>query len=372
MSKKINLLVIVVTLFALALTACQPQVVVETKEVVVEKTVVVTQEVEVEVEKTVVVEVEAQPEATPVPATSGEPVRLAVLLGGLINDGGFNTIGYSAIVDAQKNLGAETTYIEAVDAADAAGLMSKYANDGYDVVYAYSGKYQATVFQVAPEHPETTFVAMAGPDVVESAPDNVWISGNAFEDAFYLAGALAGLMTKTNTLGYVGGAEIPVYKASAKSFEEGAKSVNPDVTVFVTFTGNMDDALAAKEATTGQIENGADIVMAAVNHGLFGVTAAAEAKEGIKVIGMSADQKTLAPNVILTSILMDYSGVMQEILKQVQAGVLGGYAPINLASGRAGLAPYYGEVPDDIAQKIEEIKQQLINGEIDYTTAADL
>lgn len=372
MFRKAHRLVIAFVLLTLLVSACAPSVVVETREVEVVKTVVVEKTVEVEkpveVEKTVVVEVEK--ESTPVP--EGKPVRLAVLLGGLVNDGGFNTIGYQSIQDAKNTMGVDATYIEAVDAADAVGLMAGYATQGYNVVYAYSGKYQASVFQVAPEHPETTFVAMAGPNVIDQAPKNVWISGNAFEDAFFLAGALAGLMTKTNTLGYVGGAEIPVYKASAVSFEEGAKYTNPDVQVFVTFTGNMDDALAAKEASTAQIENGADIVMAAVNHGLFGVTAAAEAKEGVKVIGMSSDQKTLAPDVILTSVLMDYSGVMQEILQAVSAGQLGGYAPIDLKSGNAGLAPYYGEVPDDIAQKIEEIKQLLIDGKIKFTTAADL
>jgi basic membrane protein A and related proteins len=375
MLKKTSIIFVVLILLSFAFAACQPQVIVETveveKEVIVEKEVevVVEKEVEVEVEKTVVVEVEVEKEMEEV---SAEGLTLAVLLGGLINDGGFNSVGYQAILEAQKE-GVETTYIEQVSTADVGGLMSDYASQGFDIVYAYSGAYQSSVFDTAPLHPETTFVAFTGPERVEGAPDNVWISGNAFEDAYYLSGVLAGLMTETNVIGYVGGANIPVYVAGAVAYEEGAKSVNPDVEVLSLFTGSQNDALAAKEATTGQIESGADIINSTQNHGLFGVIAAAEAAENhVWVIGLTSDQKDLSPEFMLTSVTMDYGAVLVEIVKGVAAGEPGGYAPINLETGYAGLAPFYGEVPDDVLAKLEEVTQQLIAGEIDYTTAADL
>ena len=315
---------------------------------------------------------EAPAAQAPAASSPVDKIKMAVVLAGLVNDGGFNSVGYQALNNAKQNLGVDAAYIENIPAAKAAGVMADYVNQGYQLIYGFSGIYQSIIFKIASEHPGVTFVAMAGPETKDSAPKNVWISGNAFEDAFYLAGALAGLTTKSNTLGFVGGAEIPVYKAAAKAFEEGAKSTNPNVKVLTAFTGNFNDAVKAKEVATAQIQQGADILMAAVNYGTFGVTTAAEAAENVKVIGMASDQKMVSPKTILTSIVLDYGGVMQEIIKNVAAGQPGGYAPINLASGKAYLAPYYGEVPDDIAKKVEEIKQKLISGEIKYTTAATL
>jgi basic membrane protein A and related proteins len=371
MLKKTSVVIIVLVLAALVMTACQPQVVEVEK--VIKETVVVVEEVEVEVEKEVEVEVEKIVEVEKeMEVISAEGLSLAVLLGGLINDGGFNSVGYQAILEAQE-LGVETTYIEQVSTADVGGLMSDYASQEFDIVYAYSGAYQSAVFDTAPLHPETTFVAFTGPERVASAPANVWISGNAFEDAYYLSGVLAGLMTETNVIGYVGGANIPVYVAGAVAYEEGAKSVNPDVEVLSLFTGSQNDALAAKEATTGQIESGADIINSTQNHGLFGVIAAAGAAENhVWVIGLTSDQKELSAEHMLTSVTMDYGAVLAEIVMGVAAGEPGGYVPINLETGYAGLAPFYGEVPDDVLATLEEVTQQLIAGEIDYTTAADL
>lgn len=304
-------------------------------------------------------------------AAGSQDFRMGVLFAGLTNDGGFNEVGYEAIQNAEQNLGVTVNYVESVRAADSAAMMGDYAELGFDLVYAWSGSYQSTVFQVAPRYRDTSFVAFAGPQMTATAPANVWISGNAFEDAFFLAGALAGLMTRSNVVAYLGGVEIPVYKASGIAFEEGAKFTNPNVQFYSTFVGDFNDPTAAREGIRGLIETGADIILAGVNAGIFGAIPPAR-DAGVQLIGMSKDQYDLAPNTFLTSIVKDYGGVMAHIIERVRAGEPGGYAGLSLVDGSVWLAPYRGAVPANVEQRIEQIKQQLINGEIDFTTAGDL
>lgn len=300
-----------------------------------------------------------------------EAFSMAVIFAGLTDDGGFNEVGLQGLQELQESQDIKVTYVESVDDVDATNTLGNFAEAGYDLVYAWSGGFQSSVFQVAPDYPDTTFAAFAGPQMSDEAPDNVWISGNAFEDAFFLAGALAGLMTQSDVLGYVGGVEIPVYKASAEAFEDGATYVNEDVTVYTTFVGDFNDPSSAREGARGILEAGADIVLGGVNEGIFGVIPPAE-EAGAKVIGMSKDQNDLAPETILTSIVKDYKGVMETIVNRVRDGETNGYEGLSLVDGTVRLAPFRGMVPEEVIGELERIEELLREGEVDFTTAADL
>jgi len=319
-----------------------------------------------------------QPIGTPAPAPpapssgsqpSGKTLDVAFVLPGQINDGSFNTQAYSGILRAQKEVPAKTTYVEKVAVPDAPKVIRDYAAEKHDVVWAQSGAFVNGVLQVAPDYPNTTFASLAGPGM--KLPANVWMGGNEFEDAYYEAGALAGLMTKSNVLGYVGGAKIPIYAATALAFEQGAKAVNPNVKVLTTFVGSFDDPVAAKQAAAAQMDAGADIIGGALNLGYFGVFEAARAKKGTWVIGKDMDMKTAAPDVVLTSVVLDWQELMVRILKKVAAGEKGGYMPVNLASGMARLAPFYGQVPQNVVDQVEKIHQDLQAGKIKLPTEAD-
>ncbi len=303
-------------------------------------------------------------------AQPAKPLKAAFVLPGLINDGSFNTQAYNGILAVQKDLGVKATHVEKVDTPSAPKVIRDYAAEGYDVVYAHSGTYVNAVLQVAPDFPKTTFAVLAGRGV--KAPANVWVSGNEFEDAYFLAGALAGRMTKTNTVGYVGGVRIPIYAAAARSFEAGVKHTNPSAKVLTAFTGNFNDPTLGKQAATAQIENGADIVASALNLGAFGLFEAARTRKGVWVIGKDTDQKPVAPDVVLTSVILDWQLVMQHILKRVAAGEKGGYVPLNVKEGTAYLAPFYGQVPNAVVAQLDALKQDVVAGRIKYPTEADL
>lgn len=314
------------------------------------------------------------PSETPAADITPEPLNVAFVLPGPINDGSFSSQAYNGILNAEKELGIKASYIESVAVPDSAKIIRDYAAEGYDVVWAHSGAFLNSTLQVAPEFPDITFVTLAGPGM--DFPENAWISGNEFEDAYFLAGALAGMMSQTKKLGYVGGVEIPIYAAAAKAFEAGAKYINPEITVYTSFTGDFNDPTAARQAATGQIENDADIIAHSLNLGAFGLFEAArqanQSGKKIWIIGKDIDQHPIAPDVVLTSIVLDFQETMVRILSRVAAGEKGGYLAVNLTEGTAYLAPFYGQVPTDVEARINEIREKIIAGEIDYPTQADL
>lgn len=311
-------------------------------------------------------------------AGQAEKLKVAFVIPGSISDGAFGTISYQG-VEAVKG---ETEYIEKADfiegvtaATDASKAIRDYVADGYDVVWAQSGAHGASVMEIAPSFPETTFVTLASPPA-DKTFDNVWFDIVECEGAYYIAGALAAHTSKTGTIGYVGGRENPLYVACSKAYEEGAKSVNPDVKVLTVFTGDFNDPIKAKEAAVSQIQSGADVLVHLQDLGMSGVFAAAEeattAGNKVWVIGKGSDQYDQAPEVVLTSVVMDYGAEMKNILKEVYSGKKGGSMSMDMKNGSIYLADFRGNVPEDVEKQIDELTQKVINGEVTFTTQWDI
>ena len=246
---------------------------------------------------------------------------------------------------------------------------------GYNVVWAQSGLHSASVMEIAPEFPDNVFVTLAAvPE--DQTFENVWFAANECEGAYYVAGALAAQTTQTGTIGVVGGRENPLYVACSRAYEEGAKSVNPDVEVLTVFTGDFNDPIKAKEAAASQIQSGADVIVHFQDLGLTGVVAAAEEAtqtgSQIWVIGKGGDQYEQAPDVTLTSVIFDYGVAMKNILTEIADGTKSGEMPLDMENGAVYLADFRGRVPDDVAAQLDELTQQVIAGEVTYTTQYDV
>lgn len=306
-----------------------------------------------------------------------EKLDVAFIIPGSISDGAFGTMSYQGVEKVQEQpFISKADYIEGISASsDAAKAIRDYVAEGYDVVWAQSGLHSAAVMEIAPEFPETTFVALAAqPEDQEF--DNVWFVSQECEGGYYVAGALAAKTTKSNSLGVIGGRENPLYVACAKAFEEGAKSVNPDITVMSTFTGDFNDPIKAKEAAASQIESGADVLAYFVDAGVTGVIAAAEEAEKagseIWTIGKGSDQYDLAPEVMLTSVVYDYGEAMVQTLQNVLDGTKSGLLPLDMSNGCVYLADFRGQVPDDVVAEIDALTEQVKAGEVTFTTQYDI
>ena len=270
----------------------------------------------------------------------------------------------------------EAVYVEGIDAAtDASKAIRDYVAAGYDVVWAQSGLHSASVMEIAPEFPENVFVTLAATPEDQTF-DNVWFAANECESAYYAAGALAAQTTQSKVIGVVGGRENPLYVACAAAYEEGAHSVDPDVKVLTVFTGDFNDPIKAKEAAASQIQSGADVIVHFQDLGMTGVIAAAEealaAGNQVWVIGKGVDQYDQAPDVTLTSVIFDYGTAMKNILAEIANGVKSGEMPLSMANGAVYLADCRGRVSEEVEAQIATLTEQLIAGEITYTTQYDV
>ena len=309
--------------------------------------------------------------------TSDVKVGMAYDVGGR-GDQSFNDSAAAGLDQAMDEFGMESQESEAEDGeAESAReeRLRTFADAGYDPIIAVGFAYAASIGKVAEEYPDVHF-AIIDDSSVEA--DNVASLVFAEEQGSFLVGAAAALKTETDQIGFVGGVETPLIQKFEAGYVAGAESVNPDIEVDVTyltqvpdFSGFADPA-KGKTAAQGMYDNGADIVYHASGGSGGGVFEAAS-ESGNWAIGVDSDQyNTADPSVqesILTSMLKNVNVAVYEYLSQVNDGDFpSGVTTYDLAVDGVGYSTSGGFV-DDIVDQLDELKQQIIDGEISVPTA---
>ena len=203
-----------------------------------------------------------------------------------------------------------------------------------DIIFGDAFGNEEAVRAVAADYPDIAFVFGSGGGPAEP---NFSVFDNWIHEPAYLAGMLAGGLTKSSIIGVVGGVPVPEVNRIANAFIAGAREVNPEVEVKVSFINSWFDPAAAKEAALAQIDAGADVLYAE----RFGVIEAAEEKDLIAVGNMS-DQQALAPDNVVTSVTWNMTPTVEYVIDQVAGGT---YTAQDLkdfsmvAKGGAALAP---------------------------------
>jgi basic membrane lipoprotein Med (substrate-binding protein (PBP1-ABC) superfamily) len=266
-------------------------------------------------------------------ADAKEPVKIAMILPGPINDHEFNTVGYSALQRTGKALGVKTAYAESVSSANAARLLRNFASKGYNPIIAHSFGFGPQTVKVAKSFPDTTFMDLSPP-----MTKNVGNYDNPDYQGAYLAGMLAAGTTKTRTIGWVSTLPIPSLNANFHAFEAGAKSVKPDIKVLHSFIGTFFDPPKGKEAALAQIQRGADVVSAQT----AGVIDACVASNKF-AIGAITDQNRLGPKNVLTSITWNLTPIITQVAREVANGTWKSrLIRPGIAGGEIGVAPFHG------------------------------
>ncbi len=252
-------------------------------------------------------------------AAGSAPLRVALLTPGPISDQAWNSSAYAGLLALRDSMGAEISNIQTKTPAEFEENFRQYGAQGYALVFGHGFEFQDAAVRVAPSYPKTVYVVTSGR---VTAPNVAGISF-AFEEASYQAGMVAGATTKTNTIGLIGGTELPPVKASFIAFERGAKSVNPKVTVLTSYVGNWDDVSAGKEQALAQIARGADIIFQNADAAGLGIFQAAKDKK-IYTFGANANQNNVAPDVILGSVVIDLTKAFLMIGREVKNGTFKG------------------------------------------------
>lgn len=258
---------------------------------------------------------------SPAPAqTSGKGFKVAYLPCGRVNDQSWSQAGYEGVQAAQKELGVETAYSESVPVADIETAARDYASRGYNLVLLHCATFTDAGLRVAKEFPKTIFTVTSAFTV----PDNVISINLQQQQGTFLAGVLAGLVTKTNRLGAVLSYNTLGFNRQSEGFRLGARFVNPKIELAVTYLNNAEDAAKAKEAALAQYDTGIDVILAATDQAASGVFRAGD-ERGRYVIAEYADQNARAPKAILGSVVFTQSHIISGIIKQAVSGSAKGH-----------------------------------------------
>ncbi len=287
-----------------------------------------------------------------------------------IDDKGFNHYTWQGLLQAESELGAVIQYAESKKVQDYEKNIARFAADGYDVIVAVGfGQYEA-VRAVAAAYPDVLFIAVDQNQVVNGALPNLVGLLFAEDQAGFLAGALAAMMSETGNVGVVAGPDmVPSVWRFAEGFFEGAQYVDPDSEVWMAYyEGELSRAFVdpdwGYEVALELFDEDVDVLFAAA--GLTGVGALrACADEDVYAIGVDIDQYYTVPEaqgVLLTSAIKDLGPSTFELILLAYEGQFPGGS--NYA-GQVGLAPYHefeDEIPQEIKDEIDQIEQSLRDG----------
>ncbi len=242
--------------------------------------------------------------------------KVALLTPGPISDQSWNGSAYAGLMRVKDSLGASVSHIQVKTPAEFEENFRQYGAAGYRLVFGHGFEFQDAAARVGPEFPKTVYVTTGGTKIGA----NVAAMNFSFDEPSYLAGIIAGSMTKSNVIGCIGGTELPPVKLAFAAFKAGAKSINPRVKVLVSYIGNWEDAGAGKEQALAQLGQGADVIFQDADAAGLGAFQAVRESKGAYIIGSNADQNSVAPEVTLGSVVIDLPHAFMVVASEVKSG----------------------------------------------------
>jgi len=297
-------------------------------------------------------------------------LKIALLTDGLFSDAGWGAFAYNAAQSLEKKYGYDIDFKENVAIPDIEIILREYANAGYDLIIAHGFEWGTPAIKVGNDYSNTKFVIFTG--LVNSS--NVASIFPMQQEGTYLLGALAAMMSKTNVIGFIGGEKYPNLINIYEGYKQGARDIDSNITTLATYLDDWDNPSKGKEEALSQINDGADFLLHVADTSGHGVIEAAKEKK-IFAFGAISDQHKLAPNTVLTSFVLDVEKAFDQAIKMIQKGNFSGqiFKPgLEASKGAPGdgivyIAPFHGlenNVPKDIKVKLNQIKEDIINGKI--------
>jgi basic membrane protein A len=298
-----------------------------------------------------------------------EQIRIAVVMPSTISDLAWSQAVYDSLLRLQAEAGGpdvlEIAYTENMfNVTDAAAAMRDYAADGYNIVLAHGTQYGTSLFEIAPDFPETTFAWGTAIDTgADEGITNVFAYEARAEEGGYVNGVLAANLSTSGVIGVVGPVEAGDAKLYIDGFVAGALAANPDIQVNVSYTGSFGDTALAAEAANTQIAAGADVLTGSAQQVVGAIGVASE--QGIPWLGTQSDQSPIDPDVVVASQLYNWDGVLSDIIRKHQAGEYGGSAyALTLANG--GLVMDFADSLDAAAVAAAEAAAgEIVAGSVD-------
>ncbi|HEX7023801.1 MAG TPA: BMP family protein [Gemmatimonadales bacterium] len=244
--------------------------------------------------------------------------RVGLITPGSVADAAWNSGAYAGLNAIRDSLGARVSHVEARTPGEQEEALRAYAAQGYNLVFGHGFEFQGPAERIGALYPKTIFVVTSGERV--SSSGNVVPMVFGIEQGTYLAGMVAGGMTRTNRIGFIGGIELPPIKRGYEGWEQGARSVNPKVESRLVYLNTFDDAAAGREAALAMIRLGVDMLHHNADQAALGLFQAVKESPGVYAFGANADQSALAPDRVLGSVVIDLPRAFLAIAKEVESG----------------------------------------------------
>ncbi len=302
--------------------------------------------------------------------------RVAVVFGrGGLGDESFNDAAFRGLEMAGEDLGIEFDYAEPQAVAEFEPLLTQFAAQGqYDLIVSIGFEQGDALGAVAQEFPEQSFAII---DTVVDQP-NVASYTYAEQERGFLMGAAAALVTQDGDyemindaaqVAVIGGVQSPLIDANIAGYIAGAKYIDEDTSVSHGYVGSWADPARGKEIAISMIESGADVVWGAAGRSGLGVLDAT-AERGVYGIGADSDQGSVAPGHVLTNGMKFVDETMFIAIETTLAGNFeGGVNTLGVEEGALGYTESL--LTEDTIERLEEIKDVIISGEVDIPTTVD-
>jgi basic membrane lipoprotein Med (substrate-binding protein (PBP1-ABC) superfamily) len=242
--------------------------------------------------------------------------RVGLITPGSIADAAWNSGAWDGLRLIRDSLGLPVSHVEARTPSEQMEALRTYAAQGYRLVFAHGFEFQEPAERVSSEYPQTIFIITSGRRAVGNVAPLIF----RLEEASYLAGMVAGGLSRSHVLGFVGGIELPPIEAAYQGWVNGARAVDPDVQTRKIYLNSFDDAAAGREAALALIRVGADMFHHNADAAALGVFQAARENEGVFVFGSNEDQARLAPERVVGSAVIDLPRAFLAVARQVKEG----------------------------------------------------
>lgn len=281
-----------------------------------------------------------------------------------VNDHSFNQSAWEGLQKAEKDLGVKVKYLESKQDADYSTNVETLIDEEVDLIVGVGSKLAPTIEQASKDYPDQKFVIVD--ETYEKIPSNVETVLFNAEQSAYLVGLIAGKMTKTNDIGFIGGMDISVINTFKYGYMAGVKTANSKCKLQSQYANSFTDQAKGKAIANQMISNGTDIIFIA--GGDVGTGAIEAIKEANKyAIGVDRDQSDLAPDNVLTSAIKRVDiGVYETVKSFIEGKFEGGSSTTyGLEQGAVGIPDTTSKlVPQDVLDYVNEEIKKLESGEV--------
>lgn len=292
---------------------------------------------------------------------SGFSIGLVTDVGG-VNDGSFNQSAWEGLQKVEEDFGCTVNYLESHQDSDYTPNIESFMDEDCDLIICVGYMLADAMRAAAEENPDQKFAIVD--DSTCSDLDNVECLMFRQEQASYLVGYVAGLVTETNKVGFVLGMANETMNQFGYGYCAGVKDANPDCEILQQNANSFSDSATGKSMATQEITNGADVIFHAAGATGLGVIEACQ-EQGVKAIGVDQDQSSIAPDTVITSAMKRVDNAVYEAVEELIKGEFtSGVHTFDLEHGGVDIAPTTDNLSDDVIAAVDEVKEKIISGEI--------